>query len=402
MKALQINSVCGIGSTGRITVDIHEVLKEQGHESYISYGRDLSKNCDTSIKIGNKLDNYMHVAKTRILDKHGFGSRRATEDFVNKVEIINPDIVHLHNIHGYYVNIELLFEYLKDQNKSVIWTLHDCWSFTGHCSHFDNISCDKWKIECYNCPQKKSYPSSMLVDDSKNNYRRKKQIFRGVNNLTIVVPSRWLRELVRESFLSEYPIKIINNGIDLEVFKPTVSNFREKYNLNNKFVILGVANIWNREKGLDYFIELSNRLNKDEVIVIVGLTEKQKKQLPYNIIGITKTNNIQQLAKIYSSADVFINPTLQEVMGLVNIESLACGTPVITFNTGGSSECVDEGCGFIVEKGNLESLVDTIRKVKFAGKKEYSEECIHRARRLYDKKDRFNDYLNLYKEIICL
>lgn len=402
MKILQINSVCGIGSTGRIATDIHRVLIAEGHESHIAFGRDIPSNCENSIRIGKKTDNYNHVILTRIFDRHGFGSKRATQHFIEVVAKINPDIIHLHNIHGYYINIELLFEYLKEANKPVVWTLHDCWAFTGHCSHFDYIGCDKWKIGCYGCPQKKSYPSSILMDNSKDNFIKKKELFTGVNNLTIVTPSKWLAGLVRESFLNQYPIKVINNGIDLDVFKPTKSNFRQKYNLENKFIILGVANIWGRNKGYDYLIELSKKLYKDEIIVMVGVTDKQKNELPDNIVGITRTNSTKELAEIYSSSDVFINPTLSDTFPTTNLESLACGTPVITFNTGGSIETIDDKTGIVIEKEDYEGLYKAIKKIKFKGKDNYAEECIMRARKLYNKNHRFSDYVNLYKEVISL
>lgn len=395
MKVLQINSVCGIGSTGRIATDIHNILIEQGHESYIAYGRDLPKNCDTSIKIGNKLDNYKHAALTRVFGKHGFGSKKATKDFIEKVKEIDPDFIHLHNIHGYYINIEILFDYLKKAGKPVIWTLHDCWSFTGHCAYFDYTGCGKWKTGCNNCPEKNSYPASILLDNSKDNYQKKKEIFTGVNNLTIVTPSKWLAGLVKQSYLKEYPVEVINNGIDLDVFKPTQSNFRKRYNLENKFIILGVASTWDRRKGFKYFIGLSEKIKKDEAIVLVGLSERQKKNLPKNIIGITRTNNVNELAEIYSAADVFVNPTLEEVMGLTNVEALACGTPVITFDTGGSVECIDEKTG-VVGKGNVDDLLVSTGKVKAKTKKLFVEDCILRAKQLYQKEDRFMEYINLY------
>jgi len=310
MKVLQINSVCGMGSTGRIATDIHNSLIDLGHESYIAYGRDLPKNCDDAIRIGTKFDNYINVAKTRLLDEHGFGSKKATKEFINKVKDINPDIIHLHNLHGYYTNIEVLFNYLKEANKPVVWTLHDCWSFTGHCTYFDYVGCDKWKTGCNSCPEKKAYPSSFIFDNSKNNYINKKEIFTRVKNLTIVTPSQWLANLVQESFLNEYPVKVINNGIDLNTFRPNAGDFRKIFNLNGKFIILGVASVWDRRKGLKYFVELADKLSEDEVIVLVGLTEKQIKKIPKNIIGITRTNNVEELVDIYSSADVFVNPTL--------------------------------------------------------------------------------------------
>lgn len=400
MKVLQINSVCGIGSTGRIAMDIHNILIEQGHGSYIAFGRDLPMNCDSTIKIGTKYDNYGHVALTRIFDKHGFGSKKATKKFIKEVERINPDIIHLHNIHGYYINIEMLFTYLKKANKPVIWTLHDCWAFTGHCSHFDYIGCDKWKYKCYDCPQKGEYPKSYIKDNSENNYLNKKNNFKGFDNLTIITPSKWLSELVEKSFLKEYDIKIIHNGIDLEVFKPQKSDFRQKYKLKDKYIILGVASIWRKRKGLNCFIELSGDLNPEEVIVLIGVTEKQKKQLPKNIVGLNVTNSIEELAEIYSAADVFVNPTLEEVMGLTNVEALACGTPVITFNTGGSVECVDESTGIIVERENSNQLLKAIRSLKDNGKKMYIERCKQRAIKMYDKRDRAADYVEVYKQII--
>ena len=218
MKVLQINSVCGIGSTGRIATDLHSILKEQGHESYIAYARDEAKNCDNAIKIGNKTDNYVHVAQTRLFDKHGLGSYYATKKFIKQIEELNPDIIHLHNMHGYYINIQLLFEYLKKANKPVVWTLHDCWAFTGHCSHFDYIGCKQWKSKCVQCEQKKEYPKNIAISRVKKNYEMKNLLFNGIKNMTIVTPSQWLADLVQQSFLKDYPIKVINNGIDLNVF----------------------------------------------------------------------------------------------------------------------------------------------------------------------------------------
>lgn len=398
MRVLQINSVCGIGSTGRIATDIHNMLIKQGHESYIAYGRDLPINCDNAIRIGTKLDNYGHVAMTRILDKHGFGSKKATIEFIEKIKNLDPDVIHLHNIHGYYINIEVLFDYLKVANKPVVWTLHDCWSFTGHCSHFDYIGCKKWKSACFDCVQMKEYPKSIIFDKSGWNYEKKKKIFTGVKNLTIVTPSNWLADLVKKSFLKEYNVKVINNGIDLEVFKPIENNFRELMGINSKFIILGVASVWNEKKGLKYFLELSNMVDEDDVIVLVGLTEKQKENLPKNVIGITKTNSINELAKIYSSADVFVNLTLEEVLGMTNIEAMACGIPVITFNTGGSVECIDQNSGYIVEKGNTEELIHHIKTIKRSSNSFYSNHCTKRAHMYFNKKEKFIEYFNIYNK----
>lgn len=397
MKILQINSVCGYGSTGRIATDIYKVLNKQGHECLIAYGRGTAPDGINSIKIGTNFDDYMHVAKTRLLDKHGFGSVKATKEFIKKVKEYNPDVIHLHNIHGYYINIELLFNYLKEINKPVVWTLHDCWAFTGHCAHFDYIGCDKWKDGCTNCPQKNEYPKSLFIDNSKYNYSRKKELFTGIKNMTIVTPSKWLAGLVKESFLKEYNIKVINNGIDLNVFLPKDKNiFRKKYNLEDKFIILGVSSIWNEKKGLKYFLELSNLIDSNSKIIIVGLNDKQLKNIPQNIIGIKRTNNLEELAEIYSTADVFVNPTLEEVFGLVNLEALACGIPVITFNTGGSVESIDESCGLVVEKCSLKGLSEAINKIQL--NKVLEKSCVNRAHK-FDKYDRFNYYIKLYKKV---
>ncbi|MDU7004199.1 glycosyltransferase [Clostridium sp.] len=278
MKILQINSVCGFGSTGRIATDLYKIIEEQGHECVIAYGRGKAPDGFNTIKIGSKFDNYMHVIMTRIFDKHGFGSIKATKKFIEKVKKYDPDVIHLHNIHGYYINIEILFNYLKEANKKVVWTLHDCWTFTGHCSYFDYVGCDKWKEGCHNCPQKGDYPTSNFIDNSKKNYEIKKGIFTGIKDMTIVTPSKWLAGLVKESFLGKYKIEVINNGIDLNVFKPTKSNFRDRYGINDKIIILGVASVWDRRKGLDYFVKLSSILGEKYQIVVVGVTEKQIKK----------------------------------------------------------------------------------------------------------------------------
>ncbi|MGL5245495.1 MAG: glycosyltransferase [Sarcina sp.] len=400
MKVLQINSVCGVGSTGRIVTDLYKILEKRGHKCVIAYGRGNASKDINSIKIGNDIDIYKHVAETRLFDKHGFASLNATKRFIQQIEKYDPDIIHLHNIHGYYINIQVLFKYLKKAKKSVVWTLHDCWSFTGHCCYFDYIGCNKWKEKCYECPQKKAYPSSFFIDNSSNNFEEKKKLFTSLDDLTMVAPSKWLANLVQKSYLNKYRVQVINNGIDLNIFKPTESNLREFYDIKHKKIILGVANVWDERKGLRYFLELNKRLHSDYQIIIVGLTEKQKQELPSNIIGITRTNSVEELVKLYTVADVFVNPTLEEAMGLVNVEALACGTPVITFNTGGSIECIDNTCGIIVNKGDINMLYEEITKYFNNKKNNYAISSIERAHKYYDKNKRFLDYVNLYEEII--
>jgi len=401
MKILQINAVCGVGSTGRIACGIHGILREHGHESYIAYGRDVARGCDTAIRIGNKFDTYVHAVSTRLFDRHGYGSHRATKEFVRRAQLLDPDVVHLHNIHGYYLNIEVLFRCLEEMNKPVIWTFHDCWPMTGHCACFTFVECDKWKTQCFSCPQKKGYPSSYFLDRSKQNYTQKRKLFTSVNDITIVPVSNWLADIVKQSYLKDYPIRVINNGIDVNVFSPQSGDgIRLKYGLADKFILLGVATAWGRRKGLHDFIELSKILKDDETIVLVGLKEDQIKLLPENIIGITRTESTQELAEFYSSADVVMNISYEETFGLTTVEGFACGTPGIVYNTTASPELVDDSTGLIVDPGDIKGLVKAITQIKEKGKQSYSEACVKRTHRLYRKEDRYREYIELYEELL--
>jgi putative colanic acid biosynthesis glycosyltransferase len=397
MRVLQINSVCGVGSTGRIASEIGNLLENNGHESYIAYGRGTARNCDNAIRIGSQLDNYKHVAKTRLIDRHGFGSKKATIDFIKYIQKLNPDIIHLHNLHGYYISIEILFNYLKEVNKPVIWTLHDCWAFTGHCVHFEYVSCDKWKTSCEKCPQIKEYPTS-IFDNSNLNFNNKKQLFTNIEKMQIVTPSEWLSTLVKQSFLGDYPIEVINNGVDINVFKPTESDFRKKYAIEDKYVVLGVAR-WDKRKGMEYLIELSKQLGEDYKVVIVGLTQKQKASLPENIIGITQTNEVRELVEIYSTSNVFVNPTFEDNFPTTNLEALACGIPVITFDTGGSKESIDQNTGYVVEQGNFKELLNNIKQIRNSTVN-YKKACINRVKENFVSANKYSNYLSIYKSLV--
>lgn len=400
MKVLQINSVCGIRSTGRIATDIHQLLTDQGNESVIAYGQLDPKNCDRTIKVGNQKDINIHGVISRVFDRHGFGSKKATEDFLRRVEEYGPDLIHLHNIHGYYLHVGLLFDYIKNKKIPVVWTLHDCWSFTGHCAYFDFAGCSKWQSECHNCPQKKSYPASLFLDQSRRNYQDKKEIFNGVKDLSFVTPSYWLRGLLKESYLSSYDAYVINNGIDLDTFKPRKSSFRKKHQLDESFVMLMVSSEWTNRKGLQYLVRFNETLKSNEKIVLVGLTEELKKSLPDSMVKITKTDNIEELAEIYASCDVLINPTLEDNFPTTNLEALACGTPVITFNTGGSPEAVDEETGKVIPQGDLSALREAVEEIKHLGKGHYEEKARARALDRYHRQDRYQDYIALYEKIV--
>ena len=331
--------------------------------------------------------------------KHGFYSRKATKKLIEKIREVDPDIIHLHNIHGHYLNVEVLFEYLASSNKKVIWTLHDCWSFTGHCAYYDYVNCNKWQTECNNCPALREYPRSLIFDRSKESFKDKKRIFNSVEDLTLVTPSRWLEEETKKSFLSKYPVQVINNGIDLSNFKPSIGDFRKKHGIEEKFIILGVAGVWERRKGLDYFLELAKKAKDDDVIVLVGLSQEQLNKLPKNIIGISRTNSVKELAEIYTTADVFVNPTLEDNFPTTNLEALACGTPVITFDTGGSPEAVDDQTGIVVEKGDLEGLIKAVQYIKVKWKEKNTGLYLERAKRNFDKNDKFGEYVELYKYV---
>lgn len=337
-RILFINSVCN-GSTGTICKNLYKAAQEAGHTCCIAYGRGDAPDGFNTIKIGNQLDTYLHVLKTRLFDASGFGSKKATKSFIKQIEEFKPDVIHLHNIHGYYVNIEILFNYLKQHPEiKKIWTLHDCWSFTGHCAYYTYAKCKKWQTGCNgNCPNKKEYPQTIFLN-IKNNFNKKRDIFSGVENMILVTPSKWLKKEVEKSYLKDYPIEVINNGVDTNVFKPIPSNIKQQYGIEDKKVILGVASVWDKRKGLDTFIELSKELDNQYQIVLIGLNKKQIEQLPTSIIGISRTENVQELVKWYSAADIYFNPTLEDNYPTTNLESIACGTPVITFNTGGSPE----------------------------------------------------------------
>ena len=400
MKVLQINTTGSSGSTGRIASEIGDLTLKLGHESTIGVGRIYGQSKSSMIRIGNRIDFILHVLNSRMFDRHGFGSKRATDSFISRISEWDPDIVHLHNIHGYYIHIGVLFDYLGKANKPVIWTFHDCWPFTGHCSHFQYVNCVKWQSECVKCPNIHGYPKSWFIDNSRDNYSKKKGLFTDIKEMILVSPSAWLAGSLSNSFLSGYETMVINNGVDLKKFRP----FRDervikKYKLGHKY-ILGVASVWTDKKGLADFIKLRKLLDPEVEIVLVGVTPKQAKSLPYGIKGILRTETTDELATIYSKAEVFVNPTYVDNFPSVNIENLACGTPVITYNTGGSPESIDEKTGIVVKKGDINALAIAISVIIGKGKEFFSRDCRLRAETYYNTEERSADYFSLYQRLI--
>ncbi len=391
MKIVQINATCGFGSTGKICLAISNLLNEKSIENHIFYSISSSNYNNSKKYIGNTYRKTQALF-SRIFGNYGFNSKRSTKKLISELEKIKPDIIHLHNVHSNDCNIELLFDYIRKNNIKLIITMHDCWMFTGYCTHFDMIGCEKWKSGCVNCPQKKQY--SWFFDRSQYLYEKKKEIFKNLD-LTITTPSMWLKGLIKESFLKDYPVIIVNNGIDLNIFKFTDSDFRKKYNCEEKHLLLSVSYGWSRRKGIDIFIELSKRLPDKYQIVLVGTNDEIDKLLPDNIISIHKTNNQIELAKIYSACDLYVNPSREETYPTVNMESLACGTPVLTFKTGGSPEIIDEKTGYVVEKNDIDEMEGQI--IRICENSVFSrQDCIEKAKG-FNQEDRFKEYINLYE-----
>lgn len=403
---LQINVCNGIYSTGKIASDIGELAISKGWNSYIAYqgGGYYRQSKNTPIKIGNKLDHYLHAFESRLLDNQGLGccSKRGTKQLIKEIKRISPSIIHLHVIHGYYLNLRVLFEYLKTIQTPIVWTIHSCWEFTGHCCYFDSIGCEKWKTGCFNCPKIKSYPKSWFLDRSRRNYIEKKELFGALHNLTLVPVSKWLGNLLKESFLKKYPIAPIYNGVDIEVFKPNEGKnvFREKYGLSSEFIAIGVASTWEPRKNLDDYKRLSQIVPNNVKIVLVGLTNKDQDDLPSGILGLPRTKTIQELVDIYCAADVVLNLSLEETFGLTTVEGFACGTPGIVYDRTASPELISNDTGFVVEAGDVEGVSHCILEIASKGKRFYSENCRRRAVSLFDKNKNYEQYIELYNNLL--
>lgn len=392
---LQINVTANWGANGRIAEEIGKVAMRLGWNSYIAYGRYMNPSNSKLIKIGNKWDVYTHYVEQRIFDNEGLCSSRATRNLIKKIQEIKPDLIQLHDIHDHYLNYHLLFDYLNAANIPVVWTFHDCWAITGHCFHFVTKDCYHWKTGCYECPLRHSYPNTLL-DNSRKNWNLKKKLFHDCKNLTIVACSDWIAQFVKESFLKDKRMEVIHNGIDLHVFQPKLGD----RHTNGKFKVLTVSNVWLESKGYYDLFKLRYKLPKEYELVIVGVSASQQKKLPEGIVGIRRTQNVDELVSLYSSANVLINPTYADTFPTVNLEALACGTPVVTYRTGGSPEAIDDNTGIIVEQGDIEAMASAIKSICKKGKTAYTDACRQRAVDHFNKDDRFQDYIHLYEEIL--
>ena len=400
MRVLQINQNYNFGSTGRIMKEINDSIVNSGNEGYMLAA--YANGNDEHLYVMEALPIDWAVRKNLVINRvtglTGYKAKRRTRNALKWIDSIKPDIIHLHNIHGDWIHLETLFDYIKKNTIPLVWTLHDCWSFTGRCSYFDNLQCFKWLDKCEKCPDLTVYPKSYFFDFSKKMYKDKKDWFTGLNNPTIVTPSKWLANYVRQSYLGNYNVQVINNGIDLSQFERKQT--RSKYIGDDKRrVVLGVAASWTPRKGLEDIIKLKSLLNPAQyVLVVVGLNSKQFDSLPKGIIGVKRTKNVAELAELYSQASVFINPTYQDNYPTVNLESIACGTPVITYETGGSVESVSPDTGLVVKKGDINAMAEAIIKVCESGV-DYSEKCITYGQCHFGKNDRYQEYLSLYEKI---
>ena len=406
---VEINTVVN-NSTGRIMHDIQREADILGMETLSIVGRRHVYTDVPCVKLGNAVSFWIHVIWTTLTDRHGLEpilSVIYTGKMVRRIKEANPGIIHLHNIHGYYLHYPTLMKYLAYEYKGkIIWTFHDLWPITGHCAYYSAVNCDKWMTGCNHCPNKKRYPVSLGLDGSRKNYEIKQKLFTSLSNLTITVPSEWMASQVRQSFMGKYPVEVINNGIDTVVFdhnRLAVDSDTEssrcvgKTSWSDKKILLSVASIWDDRKGLKDLVALSDKLNDDYVMVIVGLSKHQISMLPKGVIGITRTENIDELVSLYSRANIFINPSLEESFSLVTVEALSCGCPCIVLDTSAVAELVNDDNGVVLHSHKPEDYLDAIKSIE---NRRYSRENVRATALKYDNKYMLEGYMRLYGEIL--
>lgn len=393
MKVLFVNSVCGYGSTGKIVERLAREVESRGGESLVCYGRYDYLGEVRAVKITSKTENYVNAFNARLLDNDGFGLKSPTKRLIKVIEEFKPDVINLHNLHGYYLNMKVLFEYLASTDIKIVWTLHDCWSLTGHCVHFEYAKCDKYLSGCFDCPQKKEYPTALLLDNSKNNYKKKQASYEKIKkeNLIVVTPSLWLKNIVEKSILSRFETVCIYNGVDLQNFEYKKGDVKK--------TVLTVASTWTEKKGYKDVIELASRLRGEYKVAMVGVSDNQEDELNgTGIVAIKRTSNQKELAELYRNALVFVNPTYEDNFPTTNIEALASGTPVITYKTGGSVEVIEKGNGYVVKQGNIDDLINKIRLVE---KDDFDRKAISdNAKAKYSDYKMSEKYMTIFNTLI--
>ena len=402
-KLLQINVDATNGSNGGVARYIGDLVYDKGWESYLFYGRNsIASKTSKIFRIGNGIDIIMHGLESLLLGNHGLASRRVTKRLIRKIKEISPDIIHLHNIHGYFLNYKILFDYLNNSSIPVVWTFHDCWPFTGHCAHFVTKKCNKWQDHCMECPLIHSYPKSLVIDNSFKNFDIKKELFTSNSNITITTVSEWLGDLVKQSFFKDKPIEVITNGVDHNVFRyRDPSRIRNQYDIQNDIVLLGVASTWTKEKGLEDYIKLSKKLPDSFKIILIGLSESQLNHIPANIIGVKRTSNLDELVEFYSACDISLNLSYQETFGLTTIEAMSCGAPCIVYDTTASPELVTNETGVIVPAGDINKLYDAILQImNCGGRSNFSINCINRVNKNYLSSCNYQKYVDLYYKLL--
>lgn len=401
MKLLQINVDANNGSNGSIAQELGKEALRRGWESYIAYGRRSVPSESTLIRIGNDLDVTIHGIQSRLFDNHGLASKSATRQFLKSVDEIRPNLIHLHNIHGYYLNYKLLFEYFKEKNIPIVWTFHDCWPFTGHCGYFESVQCEKWKTGCHSCELRKFYPKSLFLDCSSRNFRLKKSLFTSINSLHITTVSKWLMSKVRDSFFRDYPISTVYNFVNEKIFSPNVERInRCDYGLDDRKILIGAAANWVPSKGIPDFNALSDSLSDKYQIVMVGVTEEVKNQISSNVHCLSRVESPQKLAALYAEADILLNLSRQETFGMTTLEAMACGTPGISYNNTACPEVLSNDTGVIVPTGNIKAVEEAIELIEKKGKNSFKDNCVARANTIFSKNNIISQYFDVYDKAL--
>ena len=400
MRILQINAVNAIASTGRNAKELGDFLLTNGHDSIIAYSKGPSIEKDREVIIGNNFDVKFHGLLSRLSGKQGYFSFFSTKKLLMYIDSLAPDVVVLNNLHANYINLPLTLKYLTKKDIATVTVLHDCWFYTGKCCHYTAQGCYKWKESCGDCPQLKKYNKSWFFDRTKKMFADKKKLFSAIPRLAIVGVSDWITEEAKKApvFSNAKTFKRIYNWIDTETFAPRNTNaLREKFGLEDKKVILAVASGWSKEKGINTLLEIANKLNDNEKLLLVGNIGSI--ELNENIMHLPATNSVDELAELYSMADVFFQPSLEETFGKVSAEALASGTPVVCFNSTANPELVGEGCGAVVPVGDIDGLYKEIKEILSKGKPDYSKTCREFAEQNFDMKKNLSEYAKLFEEI---